>query len=76
MQEFAQLVEILENYVEVENISADDNFKTTLEMSSFDTMCLVTDVKTVFGVDLKAVDFINHKTVGEMAEYIASVRTK
>ena len=43
-------------------------------MSSFDTMCFVTDVKTVFGVDLKVKDFIEHKTVGEMAEYIASLR--
>lgn len=43
-------------------------------MSSFDTMCLVTDVKTVFGVDPKATDFIDYKTVGEMANYIASVR--
>ncbi len=43
-------------------------------MSSFDTMCLVTDVKTVFGVDLKSKDFIDYKTVGEMAKYIASVR--
>lgn len=76
MQEFTQLVEILENYVEVENISADDNFKADLEMSSFDTMCLVTDVKSTFGVSLKATDFIDYKTVGEMAQYIASVRAK
>ena len=62
--------------MEVEDITPESNFRADLEMSSFDTMCLVTDVKTVFGVDLKAVDFINHKTVGEMAEYIASVKTK
>ncbi len=43
-------------------------------MSSFDTMCLVTDVKATFGVNLKATDFIDYKTVGEMAQYIASVR--
>ena len=60
--------------MEVENITPEDNFRTDLEMSSFDTMCLVTDVKSVFGVDLKATDFIDYKTVGEMAEYIASVR--
>ena len=76
MQEFKQLVEILENYVEVDEITPDDHFRADLEMSSFDTMCLVTDVKTVFGVDLKATDFVNHKTVGKMAEYIASIRTK
>ncbi|MBR5247088.1 MAG: acyl carrier protein [Clostridia bacterium] len=60
--------------MEVEDISTDSNFKADLEMSSFDTMCFVTDVKTVFGVDLKVKDFIEHKTVGEMAEYIASLR--
>ena len=74
MQELKQLIEILENYVEVEDISGDDNFRTNLEMSSFDTMCLVTDVKTVFGVDLKPKDFINHKTVGELAKYISSIK--
>ena len=76
MQEFTQLVEILENYVEVEDISTDSNFKADLEMSSFDLMCLVTEVQSTFGVSLKATDFIDYKTVGEMAEYIASVRTK
>ena len=74
MQEFTQLVEILENYVEVEDITRDKHFKADLEMSSFDTMCLVTDVKSVFGVELKPTDFIDYKTVGEMADYIASVR--
>ena len=66
MQEFTQLVEILENYVEVEDISPKDYFRTDLEMSSFDTMCLVTDVKATFGVSLKATDFVDYKTVGEM----------
>lgn len=74
MQEFTKLVEILENYVEVEDISPDSNFKADLEMSSFDTMCVVTDVKTIFGVDLKARDFIDHKTVGELAKFIASAK--
>ena len=76
MQEFTKLVEILENYVEVEDITPESNFRADLEMSSFDTMCLVTDVKSVFGVSLKATDFVDYKTVGEMAEYIASVKTK
>lgn len=62
--------------MEVEDITPESNFRADLEMSSFDTMCLVTDVKSVFGVSLKAADFINYKTVGEMAEYIASVKTK
>jgi acyl carrier protein len=45
-------------------------------MTSFDTMCLVGDIKTVFDVELKAIDFLNNKTVGEMAAYIESVCEK
>ncbi len=42
-------------------------------MSSFDTMCLVGDIKDEFGVELKANDFINNKTVGEMAAYLEEI---
>ena len=42
-------------------------------MSSFDTMCMVNDIKTEFGVELKAVDFVNNKTVGEMAKHIETL---
>ena len=42
-------------------------------MSSFDTMCMVNDIKSEFGVELKANDFVNNKTVGEMAKYIESI---
>jgi acyl carrier protein len=60
MQEFTQLVEILENYVEVEDITPESNFRADLEMSSFDTMCLVNDIQDTFGVELQAVDFVNN----------------
>ena len=59
--------------MEVDEIKAEDNFKLGLGMSSFDTMCMVNDIKNEFGVELKAVDFLNNKTVGEMADYIASL---
>ena len=73
MQTFERLVQILENYVEVDEIKAEDNFKLDLGMSSFDTMCMVNDIKTEFGVELKAVDFVNNKTVGEMAKHIETL---
>ena len=76
MQILEELIRIIENYVEADEIKSEDRFKLDLGMSSFDTMCLVTDVKSVFGVSLKATDFVDYKTVGEMAEYIASVKTK
>ena len=59
--------------VEVDEIKAEDNFKLDLGMSSFDTMCLVNDILDTFGVELKAADFVNYKTVGEMAEYLDSI---
>ena len=73
MQTFERLVQILEEYVEVDEIKAEDNFKLDLGMSSFDSMCMVNDIKSEFGVELKAVDFVNNKTVGEMADYIESI---
>ena len=59
--------------MEVDEIKAEDNFKLDLGMSSFDSMCMVNDIKSEFGVELKAVDFVNNKTVGEMADYIESI---
>ncbi|MBQ3127730.1 MAG: acyl carrier protein [Oscillospiraceae bacterium] len=73
MQTFERLVQILEEYVEADEIKAEDSFKLDLGMSSFDTMCMVNDIKSEFGVELKANDFVNNKTVGEMAKYIESI---
>ena len=70
MQTFERLIGILENYVEVDEIEAEDNFKLDLGMSSFDTMCMVEDIKSEFGISLTAADFIKNKTVGRMAEHI------
>lgn len=59
--------------MEADEIKSEDNFKSDLGMSSFDTMCMVADIKTTFGVELTAVDFINNKTVGQMAEYLSTL---
>ncbi|MBE6747389.1 MAG: acyl carrier protein [Ruminococcaceae bacterium] len=67
-----KLIEILENFVEVDEIKSEDNFKLDLGLSSFDTVCLMTEIKNETGVELEAADFIRYKTVGEMAEHIAS----
>ncbi len=70
MQTEERLIGILENYVEVVEIKAEDNFKLVLGMSSFDIVCVMSDVKTEFGVELAAADFVKNKTVGEMAKRI------
>lgn len=73
MQEYEKIVEILDEYVKADEIHPDDNFKSDLDMSSFEIIGFTTDVKNTFGVELKANDFINNPTVGEMAQHIASL---
>lgn len=58
--------------MEADEIKSEDRFKSDLGMSSFDTVCFMTDIKTEMGIELEAADFIKYKTVGEMAEYLAS----
>ena len=59
--------------MEVDEIKSEDNFKLDLGMSSFDTMCMVAEIENELGVKLTAADFVKNKTVGEMAEYIATL---
>lgn len=59
--------------MEVDEIKSENNFKLDLGMSSFDTMCLANDIEDTFGVSLKAADFVNNKTVGDMASYLNKV---
>ena len=73
MQTFERLICIIENYVEADEIKSEDNFKFDLGMSSFDTVCMVEDIREEFDVELTVADFINNKTVGQMAEYISSI---
>lgn len=73
MQIFEKLIEIIENYVEADEIKAEDSFKFDLGMSSFDTMCMVAEIESTLGVNLTASDFIKNKTVGEMAKHIKTL---
>ncbi len=59
--------------MEVDEIKAEDSFKLDLGMSSFDTVCMVSDIQSEFGIELTASDFINNKTVGEMSKYIETL---
>ena len=72
MQSLEKLIGILENYVEADEITAEDHFKSSLGLSSFDLVCVMADIKKEFGIALTAADFINNKTVGQMAEFLAS----
>lgn len=67
-----ELIAIIENYVEADEITAGTSFKKDLGLSSFDTVCMIDDIKTNLGVKLEPADFVKYKTVGEMADYIES----
>lgn len=69
-----KLISLIENYVEADEITSKSTFKNDLGLSSFDTMCLITDIQMETGVKLKPTDFVVYKTVGEMAVYIESVK--
>ncbi len=70
-----ELIKVIENYVELDDeIKPQARFKQDLGLSSFDTVCMIAEIKTVLGVELSPSDFIKHKTVGEMAEYIDTLK--
>lgn len=67
------LIKVLENYTE-EEITAESRFKTDLALSSFDVACIIDEIEDVMGVRIDIKDFVTYKTVGEMADYIASLK--
>lgn len=69
-----ELIAIIENYVEADEITAKTSFKKDLGLSSFDTVCMIEEIKTELGVKLEPADFVKYKTVGEMAGYIESCK--
>ena len=69
-----QLISIIENYSEFEGICESTTFKGDLELSSFDTTCMVSDIENEIGVTISLKDFVKYKTVGELAQYIASLK--
>ena len=66
-----KLIELILNYVEPdEEITADTSIKSGLGMSSFDLICLGEEIYNEFGVKLKAEDFKDCDTIGELADFI------
>lgn len=65
-----QLINIVYNYVELDEVTADMSFKGDLGLSSFDTVCMISEIESTLGVKLSPADFINHKTVGSLAEFM------
>lgn len=68
-----QLLEIIEKYVEADEITADSNFRKDLGLASFDTVCMISDIKKTMGISLKPEDFLRCKTVGNLWEYMKTL---
>ena len=67
-----ELIKIIENYTEDDVINADTNLMMDLGLSSFDAACIIDEVESEMGVSVSVKDFYKYKTVGELADYIAS----
>ena len=67
-----ELIRVLENYTE-EEITEASRFKTDLGLSSFDVVCMIDEIEDETGVRIDIKDFVNYKTVGEMAKYLQEV---
>ncbi len=65
-----KLIEILENYTEAEEITAEMSIKNDLGLSSFDIVCMIDEIEAGCGITLKPSDFSVCKTVGALAEII------
>ena len=68
-----KLIKLIKNYVEADSITEHSSFKDELGMSSFDIMCLITDIAVESGLTLKPSDFTKYSTVGEMYDYISGL---
>ena len=67
-----RLVALLENYVEVDEINETSDFKNDLGLASFDTVCLISEIKSAFGKTCEYADFVKFRTVGEFFNNILS----
>ena len=60
MQEYEKIVEILDEYVRADEIKPNDNFKSDLDMSSFELIGFAGDVKDIFEYIMSRLDVKAH----------------
>ena len=70
---FEKLVEIICNYVEVENVTADSRFMEDLGFTSFDFMSMLGELEDEFDVEIDQQEVTNVRTVGEAVAYLESI---
>ena len=70
---FEKLVEIICNYVEVENVTTESRFMEDLGFTSFDFMSMLGEVENEFDVEIDQQKATNIRTVGEAVTYLESI---
>lgn len=70
---FKKLREMILEYVETEEeITLDSNLKSDLDMTSFDIVCLCSDVESTFDVKISSKDSRELVNVGKMVQFLES----
>lgn len=63
-----KIIQKIFEYVELDGeITADSTLKSDCGLTSFDTVCLIGDLCSEFGVDENTIDMRSLRTVGDLA---------
>lgn len=71
---FEQLKELIGNYVEVDEITAESRFIDDLGFNSYDFMSLLGDLETELDVTVDENEVINLHTVGDAVNYLEKLK--
>ena len=65
-----KIAEILKDKLDIENVTAQSDFKKDLEIDSLDLFDLVMTLEETFGVEIPSEDLESIATVGDMVNYL------
>ncbi len=65
-----KFTDLLYEYADIDEIEDGMEFKKDLGLSSFDTVCLIADIRKKLGAEVNPSDFVMHKTVGAMRAHL------
>ena len=68
-----KFTDLLLNYTEAEDISDASQFKKDLGLASFDTVCLIQDIKKTMDIECTPGDFVKFNTVGEFKKNVLGI---
>lgn len=66
---------LLKKNYNINDVSAETNFKTDLGLTSFDFINLIAVIEDTFGVEIEEEQYYSINTIGDLIEYIESSRS-